>query len=90
MVASRIVAPHTKLVTTRWWHTTTLAEDFGGLDAHEDDLHAAMDWLLARQHTLQKKLAARHLSSPDGRALMRAQLQVAGQRRARVPLAQDR
>ena len=24
MVASRIVAPHTKLATTRWWHTTTL------------------------------------------------------------------
>ena len=29
MVASRIIAPHTKLATTRWWHTTTLAEDFG-------------------------------------------------------------
>src|SRR5437870_1840244 len=29
MVASRILAPHTKLATTRWWHTTTLAEDFG-------------------------------------------------------------
>mgnify|MGYP006364615855 CR=1 FL=1 len=23
MVASRILAPHTKLATTRWWHTTT-------------------------------------------------------------------
>jgi hypothetical protein len=22
MVAARIVAPHTKLATTRWWHTT--------------------------------------------------------------------
>ena len=29
MVASRVVQPHTKLATTRWWHTTTLAEDFG-------------------------------------------------------------
>ena len=62
MVASRIVAPHTKLATTRWWHTTTLAEDFGVVDASEDDLYAAMDWLLARQDTIQKKLAARHLS----------------------------
>jgi transposase len=62
MVASRIVAPHTKLATTRWWHTTTLAEDFGVADASEDDLYAAMDWLLARQGTIQKKLAARHLS----------------------------
>jgi len=63
MVASRIVAPHTKLATTRWWHTTTLAEDFGVADASEDDLYAAMDWLLARQERVQKKLAARHLSA---------------------------
>ncbi|MGH8830243.1 MAG: IS1634 family transposase, partial [Polaromonas sp.] len=62
MVASRIVAPHTKLATTRWWHTTTLAEDFGVASCDEDDLYAAMDWLLERQDTLQKKLAARHLS----------------------------
>jgi transposase len=62
MVAARIVAPHTKLATTRWWHTTTLAEDFGVADADEDDLYAAMDWLLARQDAIQKKLAARHLS----------------------------
>jgi transposase len=61
MLAARIVAPHTKLATTRWWHTTTLACDFGVADANEDDLYAAMDWLLARQDTIQKKLAARHL-----------------------------
>lgn len=61
MIASRIVAPHTKLATSRWWHTTTLAEDFGVLDATEDDLYAAMDWLLARQDAVQKKLASRHL-----------------------------
>ena len=61
MVAARIVAPHTKLATTRWWHTTTLAEDFGVVEADEDDLYAAMDWLLARQGAIQKRLAARHL-----------------------------
>jgi transposase len=63
MVASRIVAPHTKLATTRWWHTTTLAEDFGVAQASEDDLYAAMDWLLARQDAIQHKLSARHLSA---------------------------
>lgn len=63
MVASRILAPATKLATTRWWHTTTLAADFGVADATEDDLYAAMDWLLARQDTIQKKLAGRHLSA---------------------------
>jgi transposase len=61
MVAARIVAPHTQLATTRWWLSTTLAEDFGVAEASEDDLYAAMDWLLARQDTMQKKLAARHL-----------------------------
>ena len=65
MVAARILAPHTKLATTRWWHTTTLADDFGVADANEDDLYAAMDWLLQRQGTIQKKLAARHLAAGD-------------------------
>jgi transposase len=63
MIAARIVAPHTKLATTRWWHTTTLADEFGVADADENDLYAAMDWLLERQEAIQKKLAARHLSA---------------------------
>ena len=63
MVASRIVEPATKLATTRSWHTTTLAEEFGVAQANEDDLYAAMDWLLARQDVIQKKLASRHLSA---------------------------
>jgi hypothetical protein len=61
MVAARIIAPQTKLATTRWWHTTTLAEDLGVADADEDNLYAAMDWLLERQGAIEKKLAARHL-----------------------------
>ena len=61
MVASRIVEPAPKLATTRWWHTTTLAEDCGVSEASEDHLYAAMDWLLARQDAIQKKLARRHL-----------------------------
>jgi len=61
LVAARIVAPHTKLATTRWWHTTTLAEDFGVADADEDEVYAAMDWLLERQRPIEKKIAARHL-----------------------------
>ena len=61
MVTARILAPHTKLATTRWWHTTTLAEDLAVTDATADDLYAAMDWLLAHQSHIEKKLAARHL-----------------------------
>jgi Transposase DDE domain len=62
MVAARILSPHTKLATTRWWHTTTLPEEFGVAGMDENDLYAAMDWLLERQGRIQKKLAARHLS----------------------------
>jgi hypothetical protein len=61
LIAARVLAPHTKLATTRWWHTSTLAEEFGVTDADEDDLYAAMDWLLERQSVIERKLAARHL-----------------------------
>jgi len=61
MVAARILQPHSKLATTRWWHITTLPEILGVSDATEDDLYEAMDWLLARQERIEKKLAARHL-----------------------------
>ena len=61
MIVSRILCPATKLATTRLWHTSTLAEEFGVSDATEDDLYAAMDWLLAGQDRIEKKLAARHL-----------------------------
>ena len=63
MVAARIIAPQTKLATTRWWHGTTLAEDFAVAEASEDDLYAAMDWLLLHQRRIEKKLAARHLQT---------------------------
>jgi transposase len=61
MVAARVLAPHTKLATVRWWSSTTLAEEAGVADADQDDLYAAMDWLLERQDRIQKKLADRHL-----------------------------
>jgi hypothetical protein len=63
MVAARVIAPHTKLATTRWWHTRTLAEDLGVGAASEDDLYAAMDWLLPRQAQIEQKLAGRHLTA---------------------------
>lgn len=62
MVAARVLAPHTKLATTRWWHTSTVAEEFGVEKADENELYAAMDWLLEHQGLIERKLAARHLS----------------------------
>ncbi|MGD9883691.1 MAG: transposase [Reyranella sp.] len=57
------MAQHTKLATTRWWHSRTLADELGVADADENDLYRAMDWLLARQDAIERKLAARHLAS---------------------------
>jgi hypothetical protein len=62
MVAGRIIAPEaSKLAMTHAWADTTLAEDLGVADAHEDELYAAMDWLIERQGKIEKRLARRHL-----------------------------
>jgi len=61
MVIARILHPESKLATTRWWHTTTLAADLDVAGATEDNLYEAMDWLLDRQWRIEKKLATRHL-----------------------------
>lgn len=62
LIAQRILFPCSKLATTRYWHTTTLAEELGVADADSKELYAAMDWLLARQHDIEAKLARRHLA----------------------------
>jgi hypothetical protein len=63
MVAARILKPQSKLATTRWWSSTTLPDALGIGDADEDELYGAMDWLLERQGSVEKKLAARHLEN---------------------------
>jgi len=62
MVVARILEPESKLATTRWWHTTTLPDELSVSDATEDDLYAALDWLVKRQPRIEKKLASRHLT----------------------------
>src|SRR6516164_9754742 len=62
MIAERLLFPCSKLATTRHWHDTTLAEELHVQDASDDDLYAAMDWLLGRQKTIEAKLAQRHLT----------------------------
>jgi hypothetical protein len=61
MIASRVLAPASKLETSRWWDTTSLPEELGIADANECDLYDAMDWLLDRQDAIEAKLAKRHL-----------------------------
>jgi transposase len=62
MIAGRLIHPSSKLAATRLWHTTTLAEELSVGDADEDELYHALDWLLARQERIEKKLADRHLN----------------------------
>jgi len=62
MIAERLMFPCSKLATTRLWHDSTLAEELGVADATENDLYAALDWLLRRQPRIENKLASRHLS----------------------------
>jgi transposase len=61
MLVQRILFPCSKLATTRDWHNTTLAAELNVADAKEEDLYAALDWLLSRQRAIEGKLAARHL-----------------------------
>ena len=64
MVVGRIIAPEaSKLGMTQAWADTTLADDLGLADADEDELYAAMDWLIERQGAIDKRLAKRHLKA---------------------------
>src|SRR6058998_2729151 len=61
MLVERLLDPASKLATTRLWHNSTLAEELSVQDAQEDELYQALDWLLARQARIEKRLAAQHL-----------------------------
>jgi hypothetical protein len=65
LIVSRIVAPASKLATARALDPATCASSLGevlGLGpVDEDDLYAALDWLLARQPAIETALAKRHL-----------------------------
>ncbi len=61
MIASRLLEPCSKLATVRSFATSTLAAKLGVEDADEDELYAAMDWLVERQPVVEAALAKRHL-----------------------------
>jgi transposase len=66
LIAARLFSPGSKLATTRAFAVetaeSTLGELMGVDDADEDECYAAMDWLFARQSSIEKSLAKRHLS----------------------------
>jgi len=62
MIAQRIVRPGSKLESAASFADTTLADDFNVTNSDENDLYAAMDWVLDRQNFIEKKLAKRHIN----------------------------
>ena len=67
MIVARILTPGSKLATARAVAAETAQTSLGELlhveDADEDQLYAAMDWLLPRQARIETVLASRHLDN---------------------------
>jgi transposase len=61
LIVQRLLAPASKLATARSLRQSTLAPELGVEGADEDELYAAMDWLLERQQRIERALARRHL-----------------------------
>lgn len=72
MAFARILEPDSKLATTRGLSSETLSSTLGQEldveDASADELYAAMDWLLARQAGIERRLARKHLE--DGSVVL--------------------
>ena len=65
MIVSRILNPASKLATSRHLQDetscNTLSEECNIEGIDENDLYEAMDWLLDKQHHIEKSLAGKHL-----------------------------
>jgi transposase len=65
MIVSRIIAPASKLATTKGLNpmtaTTSLSPVLGLGEVAYDELYQALDWLLARQSAIETALARQHL-----------------------------
>ena len=65
LIVARLLHPGSKLATARGLAAATardsLADTLALGEVNEDDLYAAMDWLLTRQERIERGLAQRHL-----------------------------
>jgi len=69
MIADRLLCGDSKLATARHCQTETAATTLGQMlfleDLDEHECYQAMDYLLERQQSIQKKLAKKHLADGD-------------------------
>ena len=67
LIVARLLDPSSKLAAARALSsataTSSLGEGLGLGEVDEDELYAALDWLLERQPAIEAALARRHLSS---------------------------
>ena len=67
MLIAQVIAPDSKLATARGLRAETATSSLGavlGVPSHdEDDIYAAMNWLLAREDAIENALAARPSST---------------------------
>jgi hypothetical protein len=67
LIVQRLLAPSSKLATARGLaeetRTSTLSDVLALPPVDEDDLYAALDWLLPRQAAIEQALARRHLEA---------------------------
>ncbi|WP_052574648.1 IS1634 family transposase [Ferrimicrobium acidiphilum] len=68
LILARAIRPASKLATSRWFKDSTLGVDLGVVGISTDEIYSAMDWLYARQGTIEATLAKRHLQE-DSRVL---------------------
>ena len=66
MLIAQVITPGSKLAFARALRAETATSSLGAVLAvsacDEDDLYAAMDWVLARKDSIENALAARHLA----------------------------
>lgn len=64
MIVARLLVQGSKRFAAQWWKDTTLPHqlDLPEGDRGEELLYDDMDWLLARQETIQKTLVRKHLT----------------------------
>jgi len=66
MIVARVLDPASKLATARQLDAATATSSLGPLlhldTVSEQDLYAALDWLLGQQSRIERRLAQRHLS----------------------------
>ncbi len=62
MIVQRVLGPGSKLAMSRAFAQSTLASELDVEDGDEDELYAALDWLVGRQGRVERALARRHLA----------------------------